>query len=277
MVKTQPDIPVDQLQQPNVQMARVEQSSSSYTVMDIGCGRNKVPGAIGVDCMALPGVDVVHDLDCFPYPFAADSVDEIHINHVLEHLPNVIATMEELWRICKPNAKLHIRVPHFTGILAWKDPTHRRSFTSESFGYFGDNDYSFYTHARFQVMSVRLQYSTQLKTIRWIARVLTVSPFHGRPVRLAGRLQRLSWNPTRGTISSEAEFVTTVGHDFHGFHGAKWHYLFLCRHRGRREPRAERLLQRGDGNNPVMRSGGKLKIIGSTEEIHADPIQSERC
>lgn len=142
------------------------------TVLDVGCGNKKVPNAIGVDACLLPGVDVVHNLDLFPYPFAEDSVDEIHINHVLEHVPNVIATMEELWRISRPGAKLHIRVPHFTGILAWKDPTHRRSFTSESFGYFGENDYSFYTHARFQLMSVRLQYSTQLKTSRWIARFL---------------------------------------------------------------------------------------------------------
>jgi SAM-dependent methyltransferase len=142
------------------------------TVLDVGCGNKKVPNAIGLDACLLPGVDVVHDLNCFPYPFAADSIDEIHINHVLEHIPDVIATMEELWRISRPGAKLHIRVPHFTGILAWKDPTHRRSFTSESFGYFGENGYSYYTHAKFQVMSIRLQYSTQPKNSRWIAHVL---------------------------------------------------------------------------------------------------------
>lgn len=147
--------------------------SPMRTVLDVGCGKNKVLDAIGMDCLALPGVDVVHDLNSFPYPLATNSVDEIQINHVLEHLPDVIATMEELWRIAKPDAAIHIRVPHFTGILAWKDPTHRRSFTSESFGYFGENGYSFYTHARFQVVRIRLQYSTQSKNGRWIARLLT--------------------------------------------------------------------------------------------------------
>src|SRR4051794_17075979 len=119
MVMTQADIGTDQLRQASDQIASGYQSSSR-TVLDIGCGPNKVPGAVGVDCLALPGVDVVHDLDSYPYPFAADSVDEIHAYHVLEHVPDVMATMEELWRISKPGATVHIRVPHFTGILAWK-------------------------------------------------------------------------------------------------------------------------------------------------------------
>lgn len=138
----------------------LSQPIAPYLIVDVGCGKKKVEGAVGVDCLALPGVDVIHDLTSFPYPFATSSVDEIHMNHVLEHLPDVVATMEELWRIAKPGAKIHIRVPHFTGILAWKDPTHRRSFTSESFGYFGENEYSFYTQARFDVVSVRLCYSS---------------------------------------------------------------------------------------------------------------------
>jgi SAM-dependent methyltransferase len=139
-----------------------------------------------VDCLALPGVDIVHDLDSYPYPFAADSVDEIHAYHVLEHVPDVMATMEELWRISKPGATVHIRVPHFTGILAWKDPTHKRSFTSESFGYFGQNGYSYYTKARFDVMSVSLRYSIQPKN-RWMGRVFA---------KIMQRL--LDWHPTFG-------------------------------------------------------------------------------
>jgi hypothetical protein len=57
-----------------------------------------------------------------------------------------------------PGAKLYIRTPHYSGIYAWKDPTHVRSFTSESFGYFGENSYSYSTHARFRVESLRLNY-----------------------------------------------------------------------------------------------------------------------
>jgi SAM-dependent methyltransferase len=185
MVMTQADIGTDQLREASDQIASGYQSSSR-TVLDIGCGPNKVPGAVGVDCLALPGVDVVHDLNSYPYPFAADSVDEIHAYHVLEHVPDVMATLEELWRISKPAATVHIRVPHFTGILAWKDPTHKRSFTSESFGYFGQNGYSYYTRARFDVMSVSLRYSIQPKS-GWTGRVFA---------KIMQRL--LDWHPTFG-------------------------------------------------------------------------------
>jgi SAM-dependent methyltransferase len=151
-------------------------SHSSRIVVDIGCGTKKVADAVGVDAFALPGVDIVHDLDSFPYPFPTDSVDEVHISHVLEHLQDVIATMEELWRICKPGATVHIRVPHYTGALAWKDPTHRRSFTSESFRYFGENSYSYYSRARFQVLSTRLRYSIEAdRTRRLMSRLIVRS------------------------------------------------------------------------------------------------------
>jgi SAM-dependent methyltransferase len=126
--------------------------------LDFGCGQQKTPGSIGVDVRPLPGVDVVCDLERFPYPFATDSIAVIYMNHVLEHLDNPVRVLTELWRVCEHGAKVHIRVPHCTGPLAWRDPTHKRSFTSESFNYFGQNSFSFYTPARFNVETLRLVY-----------------------------------------------------------------------------------------------------------------------
>lgn len=37
--------------------------------IDIGCGNSKRSGYIGLDCLKLPDVDIVHDLNTFPYPF----------------------------------------------------------------------------------------------------------------------------------------------------------------------------------------------------------------
>ena len=133
-------------------------SPLSPVILDIGCGKRKVAGAIGIDMRALPGVDVVHDLSRQPYPLPADYADEVHLSHILEHMDNPIGVLEEVWRMCKPGARVFIRVPHYTGPYAWKDPTHVRCFTSESFDYFGTNDYSYYTHARFRVRSVRFKY-----------------------------------------------------------------------------------------------------------------------
>jgi SAM-dependent methyltransferase len=77
---------------------------------------------------------------------------------VLEHFADPLPILQEVWRIVRPGGRVLIRTPHYSGHYAWKDPTHRRAFTSESFHYFGENGYSYYTWARFRVVRVRLKY-----------------------------------------------------------------------------------------------------------------------
>jgi SAM-dependent methyltransferase len=128
------------------------------TVLDLGCGKRKAAGSIGADRFPLPGVNVIADLTHLPYPFATNSIDQIHLNHVLEHMDNPVDVLTEIWRISKNGAKVQVHVPHYTGPYAWKDPTHKRSFTSESFDYFGLNSYSYYSPARFAIEGLRLKY-----------------------------------------------------------------------------------------------------------------------
>ncbi|MBI1746603.1 MAG: class I SAM-dependent methyltransferase [Acidobacteria bacterium] len=125
--------------------------------LDIGCGKNKVKGAIGIDRIKLEGVDVVWDLDQFPYPFADNSFDEIYATHVIEHLDSVVTALEEIYRLAKPNAKVTIVTPHYSDSISWTDPTHRWHLTSYSFRYF-DPDYAtnYYTKARFHTESIRI-------------------------------------------------------------------------------------------------------------------------
>lgn len=104
--------------------------------IDIGCGGSKREGFTGVDILKLPGVDVVHNLDEFPYPFADNSVDEIWMDQVLEHLKEPMKTVEELHRIGKVGAKIHIGVPYFRSMYAAIDPTHRNFFSVCWFNYF---------------------------------------------------------------------------------------------------------------------------------------------
>ena len=54
-------------------------------IVDLGCGARKVEGALGIDIAALPGVDLVHDLEMTPYPLPEGCADAIYPNHVLEH------------------------------------------------------------------------------------------------------------------------------------------------------------------------------------------------
>ena len=127
-------------------------------VFDLGCGTRKTAGAFGIDAVALPGVDLVHDLDATPYPVPDGCADEVVLNHVLEHFLDPRPLLDEVWRVAGPGARVSIRTPHCSGLFAWKDPTHRRAFTSESFHYFGENEYSYCTKSRFRVVHVRLKY-----------------------------------------------------------------------------------------------------------------------
>jgi len=83
-----------------------------------------------------------------------NTFDEIYADNVIEHLDNVIATMEELYRIAKPGALVKIIVPYFRARWAFVDPTHKHFFTTESFAYF-DPDHPVssiypYSKARFR-------------------------------------------------------------------------------------------------------------------------------
>ncbi|MBI4575679.1 MAG: methyltransferase domain-containing protein [Planctomycetes bacterium] len=106
------------------------------TVLDIGCGDRKAAGALGLDRVPLEGVDVVHDLEVFPYPFGGDRFELVRARHVLEHVRDLVALMNELHRVTRPGGRLDLIVPYFTYLGAYRDPTHCRFFTWGSLDYF---------------------------------------------------------------------------------------------------------------------------------------------
>lgn len=103
--------------------------------LDVGCGGRKLPGATGMDILSLPGVDVVHDFNKTPWPFADDSFDLVFLNHALEHVDDVLRTLEEIHRIALSGGRVVIQVPYFRSTDAYTDPTHKHFFTSESLNY----------------------------------------------------------------------------------------------------------------------------------------------
>jgi predicted SAM-dependent methyltransferase len=123
--------------------------------LDIGCGASKKEGFIGVDILKFEGVDIVHDLSKFPYPFEENSIDEIWMDNVLEHIENPILVMNEIYRICSNEARITISVPYFRSFYSIIDPTHRNYFGVSWFNYF-DPSHVFnqrykYTDARFSI------------------------------------------------------------------------------------------------------------------------------
>ena len=118
-------------------------------ILDIGCGNHKIKGSTGIDSVKIKGVDIVHDLDKFPYPFKENSFDIIFANQVLEHLESPLdKILSELCRICKPGGKIKVIVPHALSVGAFSDPTHKKFFTYFTFDYFGSNEQSYYAKSR---------------------------------------------------------------------------------------------------------------------------------
>lgn len=104
--------------------------------LDLGCGQNKREGFKGVDIEKVEGVDYVVDLFQFPWPFEDSSVDEIHMSHFVEHVPDLCKFMNEIYRICKNEAIITSITPYYTSIRAWQDPTHVRAISEVTYYYF---------------------------------------------------------------------------------------------------------------------------------------------
>jgi len=125
-------------------------------VLDIGCGSAKYPGATGLDISADTDADVVHDLDVFPYPIADGSFDQILLQDVIEHVAQPIRVFEELHRIARPGARIQLRTPHFSSVLAYGDPTHRHYFSTVAIRSLGEPRFAHYTDVRFRLEHVTL-------------------------------------------------------------------------------------------------------------------------
>ena len=151
----------------------VEAVSTPTVKLDLGCGQNPKEGFEGVDIRGGKAKHVC-DLFKFPWPFADESIDEIHASHFCEHIPSreveerdlathgtsystsnpnggpamearreqflgqdmLFAFVDECYRILKPEGWLEIIVPSGRSNRAFWDPTHRRFFMQETFCYF---------------------------------------------------------------------------------------------------------------------------------------------
>ncbi|MDO8460021.1 MAG: methyltransferase domain-containing protein [Nanoarchaeota archaeon] len=101
--------------------------------LNLGCGNDIRRGYLNLDFESFSGVDMVHDLNKFPYPFPDNSFKEIIMQNILEHLSNPYKVMLEIHRISSPGARVFIRTPHFSSNNAWGDLQHTRGFNTDTF------------------------------------------------------------------------------------------------------------------------------------------------
>jgi SAM-dependent methyltransferase len=123
-------------------------------ILDVGCGANKYPGAIGLDKNPKTAADVIHDLGDLPYPFPDNEFDLVVSFHVVEHVPDVMAFITELYRITRPGGRIRLVTPHYTNPDWAGDPTHRNHLSSYSFDTFVPErrNFAFYTDVNLKIV-----------------------------------------------------------------------------------------------------------------------------
>jgi len=108
--------------------------------VDLGCGPHKQPDFVGIDMTDQPGVDIVHDLEVFPWPLPDECANLVMAGHIIEHINPAKGTfikfMDEAWRILKPDGQMMISTPYANSMGLWADPTHVRGYTEYTWRYF---------------------------------------------------------------------------------------------------------------------------------------------
>lgn len=121
-------------------------------VLNLGCGHKHVAGAVNLDRTPATNPDVTHDLDSRPWPLPSDHFREVLAYDVVEHLADVLASFEEIHRVCRAGATVRVTVPHFSSGNAFNDPTHKHFFGYRAFECLTEEgELSFYTGARFRL------------------------------------------------------------------------------------------------------------------------------
>lgn len=112
--------------------------------LDIGGGANPQPGFVNMDYRKLPEVDIVHNLEKFPWPLKDESVLVAVSSHVVEHINpaggTFIKFMDEAWRVLKEGGEFLISCPYATSPGMFRDPTHCNFITEETWAYFDPHD-----------------------------------------------------------------------------------------------------------------------------------------
>ena len=90
---------------------------------------------------------MIADLDHFPYPFRDSAFDGLQAVHVIEHVSDVMRSMEEFHRLVRAGGEVLIVTPHYTDFSSFCDPTHRWHLNSFSMRYFGEDNagYGYYS------------------------------------------------------------------------------------------------------------------------------------
>lgn len=111
--------------------------------IDIGCGRKKMAGFIGIDFSPMSDADIVLNLNVERLPFDDSSIDFAFSSHALEHLTleGFFNIVSEVYRVLKPGAQFKLVVPYFSTTLNFANPFHNNNicFNEHTFRFFSSD------------------------------------------------------------------------------------------------------------------------------------------
>lgn len=97
------------------------------------------------NCNCSP--DIIYDLEALPLPFLNETVDEIHLYHVLEHLGKqgdylfFFDQFADFHRILKHGGLIFAQCPSYKSLWAFGDPSHCRVLNSGMLVYLSQDEY----------------------------------------------------------------------------------------------------------------------------------------
>jgi SAM-dependent methyltransferase len=117
--------------------------------INLGSGKDYQSGWLNLDVLARTEPDLVLDLSqpvalpltavsptMGPVALAAEQVDVVNANNVLEHVADLPALMTNCLALLKPGGEMVIEVPIEGAPSAWQDPTHVRAMNENSWVYY---------------------------------------------------------------------------------------------------------------------------------------------
>src|SRR3989344_4475991 len=110
--------------------------------LNIGCGKDIKKGYVNLDKSPIKGVDVIHNIDSYPWPFKNNTFGEIYGRDVIEHVEDLFKAMEEIHRICKNGALVKLIVPYWHSSGAFY-PNHNYFFNVDGMKFFTEEDRSY--------------------------------------------------------------------------------------------------------------------------------------
>ena len=140
--------------------------------LNIGCGADIKKGYINLDKSKTKGVDVVHDLDKYPWPFPSNYFDEVYGRDAIEHVKDLFKAMQEIHRISKHNATARLIVPYWHSSGAFY-PNHHYFFNVDGMKFFTETGRSYDSYPGFKMENIKLMPSK----IGWIIPPLPVPKF----------------------------------------------------------------------------------------------------